>query len=101
MAVSHAHPLDTAIAALAGGVHRDPFSVLGPHAEDGTPVVRAFYPAAQRVELRLVATGALLPMARRDPAGLYEVRVDDPRPDYRLRITYPGDHVIVAWVPPW
>jgi 1,4-alpha-glucan branching enzyme len=94
MAVSHAHPLDTAIAALAGGVHRDPFSLLGPHAEDGTPVVRAFYPAAQRVELRLGATGALLPMERRDPAGLYEVRVDEPRPDYRLRITYPGGQVV-------
>jgi 1,4-alpha-glucan branching enzyme len=94
MAVSHAHPLETAIAALVGGAHPDPFSLLGPHAESGAPVVRAFCPAAERVELRLVASGAVRPMARRGAAGLYEVRVDEPRPDYRLRITYPGNHTI-------
>ena len=94
MAVSHAHPLDTAIAALVGGYHRDPFSILGPHAEDGVAVVRALYPAAERVELRLVSSGAIRAMEQRDPAGLYEARVDEPRPDYRLRITYPGNQVV-------
>jgi 1,4-alpha-glucan branching enzyme len=94
MAVSHARSLDAAIAALVGGYHRDPFSLLGPHVDEGVPVVRAFYPAAERVELQLVSSGAIRPMAKRDPAGLYELRVDEPRPDYRLRITYPGNHVI-------
>jgi 1,4-alpha-glucan branching enzyme len=94
MAVSHAHPLETAIAALVGGYHRDPFSLLGPHAEDGVPVVRAFYPAAERVDLRLVPSGAIRVMEKRDPAGLYEARVDESRPDYRLRITYPGSQVV-------
>src|SRR5256885_12610588 len=94
MAVSHAHPLETAIAALVGGYHRDPFSLLGPHAEDGTPVVRALYPAAERVDVRLVATGQWIAMEKRDPAGLYEAPIPEPRPDYRLRITYPGDHAI-------
>jgi 1,4-alpha-glucan branching enzyme len=94
MAVSHAHPLETAIAALVGGYHRDPFSLLGPHAEDGTPVVRALYPAAERVDLRLVSTGQWIAMEKRDPAGLYEARVPEAQPDYRLRITYPGDHAI-------
>src|SRR3954462_3773083 len=94
MAVSHAHPLETAISALVGGYHRDPFSLLGPHAEDGVPVVRAFYPAAERVDLRLVSSGAIRAMEKRDAAGLYEARVDEPRPDYRLRITYPGGQVV-------
>jgi 1,4-alpha-glucan branching enzyme len=94
MAVRHAHPLDTAIAALVGGAHPDPFSLLGPHAEDGRPVVRAFAPAAAGVELHLVASGTVRPMKRRDRSGLYEARVDEPRPDYRLRITYPGGHTV-------
>src|SRR5262245_60774681 len=90
MAVSRARPIDTAIAALIGGANRDPFSLLGPHVEGGTAVVRAFYPAAERVALRLVASGAIRPMDRRNRAGLFEARVDEPRPDYRLRVTYPG-----------
>ncbi len=92
-------PLETAIAALIRGTHRDPFAVLGPHRENGGVVVRAFQPAARAIDLRLVATGALLPMARRDPAGLYELRLDSAGdaaglPDYRLRVTYPGNHVV-------
>jgi 1,4-alpha-glucan branching enzyme len=93
-------PLDAAIAALIHGTHRDPFAVLGPHREDGAVVVRAFQPAAPAIDLRLVATGALLPMTRRDTAGLFELRIDDAGaddksvPDYRLRITYPGNHVV-------
>ncbi len=78
------------------------------------------------MQLRLVSTGALLPMTKRHPAGVFEVDLDqvqrgeqvrlkadttsvsdaavvpvvsgfsrtsDPS-DYRLRITYPHDHVI-------
>jgi len=110
MAVSQAGALDSAIAALIGGYNRDPFAVLGPHPdEDGSGVViRAFQPAARHIEVRLVATGALVPMQKRDPAGVYEVRLKPDTtyegsdssegsgsfPDYRLRITYPGDHTI-------
>src|SRR5437762_7631797 len=89
-------PLDAAIDALVEGRNRDPFSLLGPHVdEDGSPVVRTFQPAAQSVELRLVATRALVRMAKRHSAGLFEVRLraqegqegqDLSRPDYRLRI---------------
>jgi hypothetical protein len=77
MAVTRARsPLDAAIDALVGGHHRDPFSLLGPHVDDdGTPVVRAFQPAAQSIDLRLVATGALVPMAKVHVAGMYEVRL--------------------------
>jgi N-methylhydantoinase B len=43
----------------------------------GAIVVRAFHPAARAIELHLIETGALLPMERRDPAGLFEVRLAD------------------------
>src|SRR5262245_51275175 len=36
-------------------------------------------------------------MTKRDTAGIFEVRVprgQDGFPDYRLRITYPGDHLV-------
>jgi 1,4-alpha-glucan branching enzyme len=101
--VSPASQSDSAIAALIRGAHRDPFAVLGPHHEGGAVGVRAFQPAARTIDLRLVSTGALVPMGKRDPAGIFEARIDDPGqrggdsgelPDYRLRITYPGDHVV-------
>ena len=74
--VGETDALDAAIAAIVGGYHRDPFAVLGPHhAPGGGIVVRAFHPAARAIELRLIETGALLPMERRDPAGVFEVRL--------------------------
>jgi len=93
--------LDEAIASLIRGAHRDPFAVLGPHADQsGAIVVRAFQPAARSIELRVVATGALVPMTKRDPAGLFEARLEGQEgrdrqdtPDYRLRITFPA-HVV-------
>jgi 1,4-alpha-glucan branching enzyme len=99
MPVSHLGALDAAIAALIGGYNRDPFAVLGPHRdEDGRVVIRAFQPAARRVEVRLVATGETISMEKRDPAGVYEIRIasreGDGFPDYHLRITYPGEHTI-------
>src|SRR5690242_232724 len=99
MTPSTAAPVSDALAALANGVNRDPFAVLGPHrAESGRGLlVRAFQPAARAIDLRLIAAGRLLSMTRRSPAGIFEVSVegDDPHElDYRLRITFPGEHVI-------
>jgi 1,4-alpha-glucan branching enzyme len=101
MAVTPARSaLDAAVAALVAGVHRDPFSLLGPHVDDdGVVVIRAFQPAAQGIEVRLVAGGELVPMTRRDPAGFYEARLGQAgqghdRPDYRLRITFHPQHVL-------
>jgi 1,4-alpha-glucan branching enzyme len=98
---SQTSALDAAIAALAGGYNRDPFALLGPHVENGAILVRAFQPAAHAIELRLVSTGELLPMPRRDAAGLFEIRLKTAAelspgavPDYRLRITYPGSHIV-------
>jgi 1,4-alpha-glucan branching enzyme len=87
--------LDAALTALVNGVSRDPFAVLGPH-PDGRGsgcVVRAFQPAAHAIDIRLVRTGELRPMTRRHPAGLFEARLDETA-DYRLRMTYPADHVV-------
>src|SRR5712671_4923578 len=87
--------LDAALTALVNGVSRDPFAVLGPH-PDGRGsgcIVRAFQPAAQNIEIRLVRTGELRPMTRRHPAGLFVARLDETA-DYRLRIAYPADHVV-------
>jgi 1,4-alpha-glucan branching enzyme len=99
MAVGPSPTLDDALAAVAAGQHRDPFAVLGPHLDEtGATVVRAFHPAAQSVELRLVATGALQPMIRRKSDGVFEAVVPAAGarsiPDYRLRFTFPDDRVI-------
>jgi 1,4-alpha-glucan branching enzyme len=87
--------LGDAVTALIGGVSRDPFGVLGPHPDAAGSgfVVRAFHTAAQSIQIRLVRTGELRPMARRHPAGLFEVHLDGAE-DYRLCIAYPGDHQI-------
>ena len=102
---------DGAIAALVGGTHRDPFAVLGPHQAGARAiVVRAFQPAAHAVELRIVATGELVAMEKVDAAGVFEVRLKaeiteasgpvvsgfsrTDIPNYRLRITFAGDHAI-------
>jgi len=95
MPVSHGSAADAAVAALIGGYNKDPFAVLGPHDEDRDIVVRAFQPAARQIELRLLPSRELVPMEKRDPSGLFEVRIPaqgDEMPDYRLRITYSGDH---------
>jgi 1,4-alpha-glucan branching enzyme len=99
MAVGRAPTLDDALAAVAAGQHRDPFAVLGPHVDEtGATVIRALHPAAQSVELRLVATGALQPMIRRKKDGVFEAVVPGTGarsiPDYRLRFTFPDDRVI-------
>ncbi len=99
MSISTEAPVSDALAALANGQNRDPFAVLGPHHEQGGTLVRAFHPAARSIDLRLIATGELLPMTKLSPAGLFEVVVEPLEPleplelNYRLRVTFP-DHTI-------
>jgi 1,4-alpha-glucan branching enzyme len=86
--------LDEAIARLTAGRNRDPFAVLGPHPADGGRgvIVRAFYPSARSVDLRL-PNGELRPMEKH--AGVHDVVLElSEVPDYRLRVTYPGEHVV-------
>ena len=72
-------PVDV-IEALASAIHADPFSVLGPHqiTVEGRVgiVVRVFLPAAGRIDL--VRPSGAVPMARCDPAGLFEAFVESP-----------------------
>jgi 1,4-alpha-glucan branching enzyme len=107
MPVTPKPSIDAALASLIRGAHRDPFAMLGPHVDEtGGTVIRAFHPAARSIAVVLMATHTIVPMERRDAAGLFEVRIsgregrdkqDGHRaPDYRLRITYAGDHVVDA-----
>jgi 1,4-alpha-glucan branching enzyme len=73
---------------------RNPFAVLGPHADGaGGIVIRAMQPAAKSVEVHLTAADRTVPMVRVNREGLWEARVSaesgiDRVPDYRLRVTY-------------
>ncbi len=70
---------------------RDPFGSLGPHPDPrGGFVVRAFHPAATRIDIRTPAGTA--PMSRVEE-GLYEARVQDAS-NYRLVVTYHAGHVL-------
>ena len=79
---------DSAIDAIASARHADPFSLLGPHLEDGALVVRTCFPAGEQVSV--VYSGGEVPMVRRHPAGVFEVTIGGVTevPDYRLRVTY-------------
>jgi 1,4-alpha-glucan branching enzyme len=87
--------LDAALAALTAGRNRDPFAVLGPHADSRHPdaiVVRAFQPEARKMDIRLPG-GELRPMMPAKPDGIYEAAVPASVTNYRFRVTYPGGHV--------
>ena len=102
--------LDAALAALAAGRPCDPFALLGPHPGPGArgTIVRAFQPFAKSAHIRLddlsrrsdeVAKAELHPMARTAHAGLFDIHLPagdaaGPAPDYRLRFTYPDDHIV-------
>jgi 1,4-alpha-glucan branching enzyme len=79
--------------ALLGARHADPFSVLGPHVEDGRLVVRTIQPAAESIVV--VRPGHPdVAMEQRHPAGIFEAVLDDVREivDYRLRVRFRGGH---------
>src|ERR1700722_3924236 len=79
---------------------RDPFARLGPHRRVGVGgfAIRARQTAARAVDGRIVATGALVPMRPRGGRGLFEAVLPGPDgdevPDYRLRVTFPGDRLL-------
>jgi 1,4-alpha-glucan branching enzyme len=95
---THASALDDALLALASGLHRDPFAVLGPHAAKNgrATIIRAFHPGAVSADVRLKPSDALHPMTRRGPDGVFEATVEhgsaEAAPDYRLRFTWPDGH---------
>jgi 1,4-alpha-glucan branching enzyme len=72
--------------ALADAIFGDPFAVLGPHKTPEGWVVRAFLPAAARVQVVSRPDGEVLRTLDRGATdGLFEGLVDDFKP-YRLRI---------------
>ncbi len=77
-------------AALAQGVHGDPFSVLGPHDTEGGRIIRAFLPGAVEVEVLRQSDGAVLSrLEQGSEPGLFENLVAERAP-YRLRIHWPN-----------
>jgi len=81
--------LDPSLLALANGQHRDPFSLLGPHATpEGSLIVRAIRPDAARMEIRRRDGGEGQAMRRLSVDGLFEAVLPGPSiPDYRLAVT--------------
>jgi 1,4-alpha-glucan branching enzyme len=81
--------------ALAGARHSDPFAVLGPHREDRGIAIRTYHPSAERVDVARVGDGST-EMSRVHEGGIFEAVFPNASEifDYRLRITYPGGHVL-------
>lgn len=77
------------MAALVGGCHGDPFSVLGPHTADtGLTWVRAFLPGA--VNVQVTAGSRAWPLAQVDGQGLFEgpTTTRDKLGHYQLRVRW-------------
>ena len=86
-------PVTDAYDALAGARHSDPFSVLGPHVEDGRLVIRTFQPTAERVDV--LHAGGPTELRRAHDTGVFEAPFSGSDIfDYRLRVTYPGGHSV-------
>ena len=74
--------------------HGDPFSVLGPHAQEGGMSVRAFLPGARQVQVIDGATGQPLGMLEASHAdGFFEQVVALPaNAPYQLQVQWNDDH---------
>lgn len=77
----------SALDALAGGWHSDPFSLLGIHREAGARIVRTLQPQATTVALVSVNGKVLCPMQKVHPGGLFEAAMPKRARRYRLRVT--------------
>ena len=91
---------DSAIEAVASARHSDPFSILGPHLDASTVIVRACLPAAESVSI--LYDGREAPMVRRHAAGVFEAAIPGLAsiPDYRLKVTY-RDRTVVELDDPY
>ena len=80
------------VEAIVAGRHGDPFSILGRHGTSAAPVVRAFVPHAEFLDVIDAEGEVLARLERRDDAGFFEGVVEpwagvSGRPAYRLRAT--------------
>jgi 1,4-alpha-glucan branching enzyme len=86
------HVLVPEALAVIEGRHADPFRYLGPHVEDGVPVVRVYLPGATHVAA-IANRGDLAALKRIHETGLFA----GPRPEetgaYRLRVHF-GETVV-------
>ena len=85
------------IAALIGGYHGDPFSVLGPHQTKSGLIINAFLPFADQVEVVGPGDDAATPMVRLHDDGLFQARFPEQNEmfAYRFRIvTDVGDTLL-------
>lgn len=80
---------ESALAALAAGRHGDPFSLLGPHREEGGWRLRVLVPGARAVSAHAVDGSLLASLAPTPHEGLFEGMIPFRWP-YRLRIEWPG-----------
>ncbi len=80
-------PVDSEdLASIAAGRHHSPHSILGPHVQDGTVVVRVLRPLADEVQI-VTADGQFT--AQHEHDGLWVAVLDQAEvPDYRLRVRY-------------
>jgi 1,4-alpha-glucan branching enzyme len=78
--------------ALVAGLHHDPHSVLGAHADDGALVVRAWRPAAASVAVR--SGEERVQLRERHPAGLFEAELADELLEYEVETAYPDGTVV-------
>ncbi len=81
-------PLSPQAQAVLEGRASDPFSYLGPHREDGRPVVRAFLPDARKVAV--LCGGRAVELDRVHEQGLFAGQVAADQAAYRLRAEYEG-----------
>ncbi|MCJ7798963.1 MAG: 1,4-alpha-glucan branching enzyme, partial [Polaromonas sp.] len=70
--------------------HGDPFSVLGPHAQEGGVAIRAFLPGARQVEVLDAHSGQQLGMLEKQHvAGFFEGLLALPTPlSYGLHVQW-------------
>jgi 1,4-alpha-glucan branching enzyme len=85
-------PLSAEAYAVIEGRHSDPFRYLGPHVEGDTPLVRVFLPDAEGVAV-IDEHGHASDLQRIHDAGLFEGRMSNGSPRYRLRARY-GDQQV-------
>ena len=74
----------SALDALAGARHPDPFSILGPHLDNERVVVRAFVPGAQIGQRGHRRRRCPSPWPRCHPAGIFEIALAGRLRDSRL-----------------
>src|SRR5919202_1888903 len=76
---------------LVDGRHAAPHSVLGAHRHDGTVVVRAYRPSAEKVVVRPLDGGTAVAATQVHPAGVFEAELSKAELPlrYELEVAYP------------